>query len=58
MRFTISRTGEVIPIIPEFTQRVGLFDTDKIPYVIEEGERAAEEPVPYLRRLLQTTPTD
>ena len=24
----------------------------KIPYVIEEGERAAEEQLPYLRRLL------
>jgi NTE family protein len=44
--------GEVIPIIPEFKQRVGLFDTDKIPYVVEEGERAAEEQVPYIRKLL------
>lgn len=44
--------GEVIPILPEFTQRVGLFDTAKIPYVVAEGERAAEEQLPYLRRLL------
>jgi NTE family protein len=33
-------------------QHVGLFDTAKIGYVIEEGERAAAEQVPYLRRLL------
>ncbi|MBV9880434.1 MAG: patatin-like phospholipase family protein [Gemmatirosa sp.] len=44
--------GEVIPIIPRFERRVGLFDTKMIPYVVEEGERAAEEQVPYLRRLL------
>jgi NTE family protein len=43
---------EILPIIPEFKQAIRLFDTDKIPYVIEEGERAAERQVPYLRRLL------
>ena len=46
--------GEVIPIIPRFTRRVGLFDTAMIPYVVEEGERAAEEQLPYLQRLLGT----
>jgi NTE family protein len=44
--------GEVIPILPDFGKRVGLFDTSKLPYVIAEGERAAEEQLPYLRRLL------
>jgi NTE family protein len=43
---------EILPIIPEFKQSIHLFDTDKISYVIEEGERAAERQVPYLRRLL------
>lgn len=43
---------EIIPIIPEFKQRIRLFDTEKIPYIIEEGERAMEAQVPYLRRLL------
>jgi len=43
---------EIIPIIPQFTQKLHLFDTDKIPYVIEEGERAAEKQIPHLRRLL------
>ena len=47
--------GEVIPIIPRFQQRIHLFDTDKIPYVIEEGERAAEEQLPYLRQLLSAS---
>ncbi len=44
--------GEVIPILPRFERRVGLFDTAKLPYVIEEGARATEEQLPYLRRLL------
>jgi NTE family protein len=43
---------EIIPIVPQFRHRIHLFDTDKIPYVIEEGERAAEQQVPHLRRLL------
>ena len=43
---------EILPIIPQFRESIHLFDTDKIPYVIEEGERAAEVQLPYLRRLL------
>jgi NTE family protein len=52
----LAHYGEVIPIIPEFKQRVGLFDTEKIPYVIQEGERAAEEQLPYLKQLLESIP--
>lgn len=48
----ITHHSEVIPIVPQFDQRVKLFDTEKIPYIIEVGERAAEEQMPYLRRLL------
>ncbi len=52
----LAHYGEVIPIIPEFEQRVGLFDTEKIQYVVEQGERATEEQLPYLKRLLESTP--
>ena len=48
----LAHHAEIIPIIPQFTQRVRMFDTEKIPYIIEEGERAAELQVPYLSRLL------
>jgi NTE family protein len=48
----LAHHAEIIPVVPEITERVGLFDTDKIPYVVEQGERAAEEIVPYLRRVL------
>ncbi len=44
--------GEVIPILPQFNQHIGLFDTAKIPYIIEEGERATNEQMPYLKKLL------
>lgn len=43
---------EIIPIVPQFTQKIGLFDTDKIPSIIEEGQRATEEQLPYVKRLL------
>jgi len=48
----LAHHSEIIPIIPEFKQHIGLFDTDKLPYVIEEGERAAEEQLPYLKQIL------
>jgi NTE family protein len=48
----LAHYAEILPIIPEFTERVHLFDTGKIPYLIEEGERAAEAQMPYLTRLL------
>jgi NTE family protein len=44
---------EIIPILPEFEGRLGLFDTERIPYVIEQGERATEQMLPYLTRLLE-----
>jgi len=43
---------EVISIVLQFSERVRMFDTQKIDYIIEEGERATLEQVPYLRRLL------
>ena len=48
----LAHHAEIIPIIPQFNQRIRLFDTEKIPYIIEEGERAAEAQIPYLIRLL------
>ena len=52
---TLAHHFEVIPIMPRFEQPIMLFDTDKIPYIIEEGEHAAEEQIPYLHRLLDKT---
>jgi NTE family protein len=49
---SMAHHAEVIPIIPDFRERIRLFDTAKIPMIIEEGERAAAAQVPYLRKLL------
>ena len=48
----LAHHSEIIPIIPEFKHPIKLFDTDKLPYVIEEGERAAEGQLQFIRGLL------
>lgn len=49
---SVAHHAEVITIIPEFQQRIRLFDTEKVPYIIEAGAEAAREQIAYLRRLL------
>jgi NTE family protein len=49
---SMAHHSEVLAIVPEFNQRIRLFDTEKIPYIIQEGERATEAQLPYLHRLL------
>ncbi len=44
--------AEMIVILPEFKQRAGLFDTDRLAYIIDEGEQAALQQLPYLHHLL------
>jgi NTE family protein len=53
---TASHHSELIAIVPAFEHHIGLFATEQIPYVIEEGERAMEQHLPYLRRLLASDP--
>lgn len=48
----LAHHAEIIPILPEFDQPVRLFDTDQIPYVIEQGARATEAQLGYLTQLL------
>ena len=48
----LAHHSEIIPIIPEFKYHIKLFDTDKMPYIIEEGERATEAQLPYLKEFL------
>jgi len=45
--------AEIISIFPEFERPIRLFDTDQIPYVIEQGEKAMLEQLPYVKRLLE-----
>jgi NTE family protein len=47
--------AEIISIFPEFERSIRLFDTDQIPYVIEQGEKAMLEQLPYVKRLLESS---
>jgi NTE family protein len=44
--------AEIIPILPDFEKPVGTFDTIQIPYIIVQGEKAAEQHIPYIKRLM------
>jgi NTE family protein len=44
--------AEIIPILPEFERPVGTFDTQQIPYIIERGEIATEQHLPYIKQLV------
>lgn len=46
--------AEIISIFPEFERPIRLFDTDQFPYVIEQGEKAMREQLPYLMRVLES----
>lgn len=43
--------AEIIPIMPTFSQPVRIGDSHLLPHIIEQGERATEAQLPYLRRL-------
>lgn len=45
--------AEIIPILPSFEKQIGGFDHHQLPYIIEQGEKAAEEQIPYLKKLLE-----
>lgn len=45
--------AELISIFPEFERTIRLFDTDQIPYVIRQGEKAMLDHLPYVKRLLE-----
>ena len=50
----LAHHAEIFPIIPEFESSVSMFDVDKIPYVIEQGEQAARKQLPHIKRLLES----
>lgn len=50
---SLAHHSELILVIPEFKERVRLFDTDKIPQIIDEGERAMAAQIPYLQSLME-----
>jgi NTE family protein len=53
----LARYSEVIPVIPQFKEHIHLFDAGKIPFIIEQGERATEAILPRLREMLAASAT-
>jgi NTE family protein len=49
--YNLAHHAEIIPIMPKFKKHIDFADTHLIPYIIEEGERATEQHLPYLKRL-------
>ena len=49
----LAHHAELIPIIPEFDGTLSMFDTDRMPYVIEQGERLARDQLPRIERILE-----
>src|SRR5690606_20045106 len=43
--------AEIVPIMPAFDRRIEVGDSHLVPYIIEQGERATLEALPYLRQL-------
>lgn len=48
----LAHHAEIVTVLPEFEGNIGLFDTHRIPHVIDQGEKATEEQIPYLLKLL------
>ena len=49
--YNLAHHAEIIPIVPQFSKRIDFADTHLIPYIIQEGEHATKQHVPYLKRL-------
>ena len=50
--YSLAHHAEVILLSPEFDRRIGLRALHHVPYLMSQGELAAEQQIPYLRRLL------
>ena len=46
----------MLSIVPKLGQRVGLFDTEAMPYLVDAGRRATEAALPSILALLQRAP--
>lgn len=54
--YNLAHHAELIPVVPAFDAPVALTDTHLVPDLIRLGERAAEEQLPYLLRVLASAP--
>lgn len=48
----LAHHAEILLLLPQFRQRIGLFDTDKFPAIITAGEEAMQAQLPYLQSMI------
>jgi NTE family protein len=48
----LAHHAEILTIVPDFDRPLSMFDTEHLPYIIEQGEQAAQAHLPYVERLL------
>ena len=46
----------LLRVFPRLNRRIGLFETDAMPYLVQEGRLAAEQQLPALIRLMERPP--
>ncbi|MBI3157992.1 MAG: patatin-like phospholipase family protein [Chloroflexi bacterium] len=51
--YNLAHHAEIFPILPDFEEPLGMFDTDKLPDIIARGEAAARAELPRIVRLLE-----
>ncbi len=60
MQARLAQAGEggmrLLSIVPRLERRVGLFDTQAMPYLVDAGRRATEAHLPAIRALLHSAP--
>lgn len=50
----LAHHAEIFPIMPEFDEPVSMYDTHKIPMIIDQGERVTRKQLPHIKRLIQS----
>lgn len=50
--YNVAHHAEIVPILPDFEKPVGTFDTAQIPFIIAQGEKAAEKQMSYIKKLM------
>ncbi|MEY3251680.1 MAG: hypothetical protein RL227_653 [Pseudomonadota bacterium] len=57
-RLAEARAGgtRLLSLVPTLERRVGLFDTEAMPYLVDAGRRATEAALPAIKALLQRAP--
>jgi NTE family protein len=50
--YSAAHHAELVPLMPDFDAKIGLTDTHLLPHIIEQGERAIEDQLPYIRRFM------